>query len=49
MQVENKDIIYAASSGIANASLITLYTCSIVFLLLGVSGLAGAMKRMAKK
>ncbi len=49
VQVEKKEIISAASSGAVSGSLIALYISSIVFLLLGVAGLAGSMKGMSKK
>jgi hypothetical protein len=49
VQVEKKSIISSASQAAVSASLIGLYISSIVFLLLGVAGLAGSIKSNKKK
>ena len=49
VQVEKKSIISSASQSAVSASLIGLYVSSIVFLLLGVAGLAGSIKSSSKR
>lgn len=49
VQVEKKQIISAASQGAVTAALIGLYISSIIFLLLGVAGLAGSLKSSSKR
>jgi len=49
VQVEKKDIISSANKGAVSASLIALYISSIIFLLLGVAGLAGSIKSSKNK
>lgn len=49
VQVEKKDIISSTNKGAVSASLIALYISSIVFLLLGVAGLAGSIKSSKNK
>lgn len=49
VQVEKKDIFSAVNQAAVTGSLVALYLSSILFLLLGVAGLTGSMKGMAKK